>query len=186
LADHLVAGLTWSAHERTRIGQRLASLEGGVGFAAALAALLRDRSPADAQSICRSLRCTNGEVHSVVWLLRSLPRVHDPHSLELADLKLLMADDEFDDLAALLRSDLSADGAGLGPWDALMARARVIPRDAVAPAPFITGQDVLARGVPAGPDIGRILDAVYRAQLNETVRDRSAAIVLMDERIRSQ
>ncbi|NOT00259.1 MAG: CCA tRNA nucleotidyltransferase [Phycisphaerales bacterium] len=186
LANHLVAGLNWPAPERARIAARLASIEGGIGFAPALAVVLRDRSPADAQSVCRSLRCTNDEVRSVAWLLRSLPRVHDPRSLELADLKMLMADDDFDDLAELLRGDLLADGAGLGPWDALMARARAIPRDAVAPAPFITGEDVLARGVPAGPDIGRILDAVYRSQLNESVRDRSAAMVLMDERIRSK
>lgn len=180
LADHLVKGLVWSTQEKDRITARLNLQENSVGFTPILAVLLRDRSPADARSCCRSLRCTNAETRSVDWLLRSLPRLHRPEALELADIKNLMAHEDFCDLAALQRCDLLADGASLDSWNALMDRVHRIPPHAVAPPPFISGDDLLARGVPQGPRFGRILNAAYRAQLNESVRDRAAALDLLN------
>jgi tRNA nucleotidyltransferase (CCA-adding enzyme) len=40
----------------------------------------------------------------------------------------------------------------------------------------ITGDDLLAAGVPEGPDVGRGLDAAWAALLDEGARDRDAQL----------
>jgi tRNA nucleotidyltransferase (CCA-adding enzyme) len=40
----------------------------------------------------------------------------------------------------------------------------------------ITGDDLLAAGVPEGPDVGRGLDAAWAALLDEGTRDRDAQL----------
>ena len=114
-------------------------------------------------------------------MLGQLPRVRTPELLELADIKLLMADGRFDELCVLLRADLVAGSEPLSAHAAIVERSRGIPKQEIAPPPLVTGDDLLARRVPRGPDYARILEAVYRAQLNEEIRDRGAAIELMDK-----
>ena len=47
-----------------------------------------------------------------------------------------------------------------------------------APAPLINGDDLSAAGLPPGPAYKRILDAVYDAQLEGQLADRSQALDL--------
>jgi hypothetical protein len=98
----------------------------------------------------------------------------------LADVKLLRADPRFHDLVALLRAEAVATGQTPEAAEALRGRADAIAPAAVAPAPFVDGDDLLAHGMQPGPRLGRILHAVYRAQLNERIRDRDAALTLVD------
>jgi poly(A) polymerase len=48
----------------------------------------------------------------------------------------------------------------------------------LAPAPLVTGEDLIGIGLSPGPDFGRILDSVYDAQLEGRVADRSSAMEL--------
>jgi poly(A) polymerase len=48
----------------------------------------------------------------------------------------------------------------------------------VAPAPLITGDDLVAEGFRPGPLFRRILDAVYDAQLEGRVGTRDEALTL--------
>jgi hypothetical protein len=52
----------------------------------------------------------------------------------------------------------------------------------VAPAPLLQGRDVLALGLAPGPEVGRIVRAVYEQQLDGAVATleeaRAAAAVL--------
>ncbi len=50
-----------------------------------------------------------------------------------------------------------------------------------APPPFVTGDDLAAAGLTPGPIFKRVLDAVYDAQLESRVGDRSAAMALAME-----
>ncbi len=178
LSEHLIANVGCSSAECREVSRRLANLPDEAGFTTTLAALLRSRAPEEAEEACRGLRCSNHECHAVGWLLAHLPRVREPDRLELADVKLLLADDRFDDLMALWRADLMAGGEPLTAHDELEARRRAIPADEVAPPPLVTGDDLLARDVPQGPAYSRILDAVYRAQLNGDVTTRAEALDL--------
>ena len=180
LSDHLVTGVQWSPAEAGAVADRMASLADEAGFAIVLAVMLRGRSPAQAEAACRALRGSNSECRAVGWLLRHVPRVRDPDRLELADVKLLMADDRFEDLTELLRAELTGEGASPSAHAALLARCDAIPSNEVAPEPLITGDDLLARQVPQGPEYSRILDAVYRAQLNGEIKTRREALEMIE------
>ena len=48
------------------------------------------------------------------------------------------------------------------------------------PAPLIDGNDLMARGMTPGPAFKRVLDAVYDAQLEGSVRDKQTALTLAE------
>ena len=56
------------------------------------------------------------------------------------------------------------DGFPAGEW--LLDRARKIHVDTQAPVPMIMGRHLLELGVPPGPEMGRLLDDCYEAQLD--------------------
>ena len=59
-------------------------------------------------------------------------------------------------------------------------RAAAIPADQVAPAPLLTGDDLIAMGYTPGPDFGRVLETIYRAQLDEKISDPKQARTLAE------
>ena len=63
----------------------------------------------------------------------------------------------------------------------LEVRRRVMELEmtGLAPPPLLDGGDLIAMGLTPGPAFGRILDAVYDAQLESVVRDREAALALV-------
>ena len=78
----------------------------------------------------------------------------------------------------LLQADEAARGAGDSLFVRVVARAAAIPPDRVAPPPLLTGDELAAAGYAAGPQVGRILDAVRRAQLNEQIETQEEAFAL--------
>lgn len=56
--------------------------------------------------------------------------------------------------------------AGFPEGDRLLARARELGVDRAPPAPLVRGRDLLALGLPPGPEMGRLLAALYERQLD--------------------
>ncbi len=142
----------------------------------ALAATLGSFTPDAAQGVCHALRLSNQVTRTVTWLIRSLPTVRAEASLELADLKLMMAQDAWPDLLELLTTDLTTVGPSLEAYERIRDRASAIPAAKIAPPPLLSGRDLCDLGMSPGPRFGQILDAVYRHQLNEQITSREAAV----------
>ena len=53
----------------------------------------------------------------------------------------------------------------------------------VLPPPLVGGEDILARGVPRGPLVGRLKQAVYDAQLEGKCRSREEALERLEREI---
>jgi poly(A) polymerase len=70
--------------------------------------------------------------------------------------------------------------------EALEARLRSIPPEAVQPPPLVTGEDLLARGVPPGPVYREVLDVLYARQLNEELTAREAALATLEGELRAR
>lgn len=86
----------------------------------------------------------------------------DPHATE-ADLRRMSTVAE-PQLALLI-----AHGAGAPDALSALARAEALGVQAEPPAPLLKGRDLRALGVPPGPEMGRLLDAVYARQLEGDV-----------------
>ena len=183
LCDHFATGLMVresllapTLHLDSAIQRRLTALPNEpIDPGLALAALLCDGGVDAAKDICRALRLSNRLTQTVVWLVRSLPMLRQESSLELADFKILMAEPHWPQLLELLRVDLTASNAGLGPYSAVRQRAEAIDSADVAPPPLLSGDDLSAIGMTPGPRFGEILKTVYRAQLNKKITTREQA-----------
>ena len=176
LLDHVISEVTWSAADVTDVAVRLASLPEDADFMLAMAVALRRFEPNTAAHICRRLRCSTAFARGVAWLLENLPRVVDVDSLELADVKLLIADVRFQRLTHLLYAECRCRLNSVLAHETLLARAAEIPPERIAPPPRVGGDDLRAMRVPEGAVYREVLDAVYRAQLNESLGDRDAAL----------
>lgn len=159
--------------------QLLADLPARASFESAFAAVVSGRAPGAIERICRGLAFSNSERETVEWLCASAPLLDDPAALSLAALKRLMAHAAFVDLCdlAAARRAGAPDAAQRGRT--LDERVRAIAPDDVRPAPLITGDDLLARGLTPGPLFKRVLDELYTQQLNEQLRSRGAAVAAL-------
>jgi len=158
---------------------RLDAVPGDVGSPALpLAIALHEYDVKTVADVCLALRLSNKLSGAVGWLLASLPPVRLADQLDLAGLKMLMADESWSHLLELLRVDLMAAGGDLSTHDHLKARAEAIPADRIAPPPLLAGDRLVEMGMTPGPRMGELLDAVYREQLNERVRTRADAEAL--------
>ncbi|MCP4570836.1 MAG: HD domain-containing protein [bacterium] len=74
------------------------------------------------------------------------------------------------------RPPLPADSYPAGDW--LLERAAALGVTAAAPEPLVMGRHLLDLGAVPGPDLGRVLDACYQAQLDGTVPDLDTGLDL--------
>ncbi len=173
--EHLwpsAAALT-GLHEQ--IATFLSSLTGQVPFELALAVMLHALSPSGVTDACRGLRCSNTTERTVTWLTGKQDVLDDPARVTTADLKLLMANQDFELLLKMWSAKLRATGRSSVPYRTILARAREIPRDEVAPPPLIDGHDLKRLGLRKGPIYKIVLDKVYYGQLNGDITDRASA-----------
>ena len=113
--------------ETSRISARLTALpERLVAASLALASILGDRSPDEVGDVCQALRISNRLADAATWLVRSLPVARREAALELADLKVLMAEACWPELLELLRIDLAVRGGEPEPFTRLHNRASAI------------------------------------------------------------
>lgn len=108
-------------------------------------------------------------VSLVLYHLR--PRaLYDAQASDSAVRRLARQVRRIDLLARVARADHAGrppkpfDGFPAGEW--LLERANRLNVEAQAPAPLVMGRHLLDLGVPPGPDMGRLLDDCYEAQLD--------------------
>ena len=61
------------------------------------------------------------------------------------------------------------------PCRRLRSQSRQIDPKKVSPEPLLNGQDLLDMGLKSGPRMGKCLQAVYDAQLEEQIRTKTQA-----------
>ncbi|MHC4698309.1 MAG: CCA tRNA nucleotidyltransferase [Planctomycetota bacterium] len=187
LRKHLAKPWTPDVEEDAAVRHRIALLpDRAIPPTLALAAALCSREPANVRNISRTLRLSNQQRKAVLWLVRSLPLVREESSLELADLKLLLANENREQLLELLRIDLAAANADMTPSERVRERAAEISPADIAPKPLLSGDDLAAIGIEPGPELGELLAVLYRAQLNERISTREQALAMAKSRIRSR
>jgi tRNA nucleotidyltransferase/poly(A) polymerase len=165
----------------------------------AVAVLASDLDPAAATRIARQLRLSNHETKAIAWLhaavgelgkathLASRPWSQvqpwvaelgkDTHlaSRPWSQVQPWVADPRAPLLADLLRARAAhglGDAAAAAWFTAQVAR----PRAEIDPPPLVTGSDLLAAGVPAGPAMGQALAKARQLQLDGLVTTTAEAL----------
>lgn len=147
-----------------------------VRVALPLAAVVRGPAREMVAAVTNGLKLSNRLQSDTLWLREALGAVRRTVEMELADLKALMNHDCCDELLSLFRAELEAAGESLEPYQSLRDRMAGISRDAIAPPPLLTGDDLQSAGFTPSPKFGPVLDALYRDQLNEELVNKDEAL----------
>jgi poly(A) polymerase len=129
-----------------------------------------------ARGIMERLRFPRREVDRVAALVGRHMIFKDLPQMREARRRRLLTDEMFPDLLELHRVDSAASHGDLSTYE--WARASLARLRAEPPVPhrLITGDDLLALGLPPGPRIGEILRAVDDARLEGRIRTREEAL----------
>ncbi|HLW48878.1 MAG TPA: CCA tRNA nucleotidyltransferase [bacterium] len=133
-----------------------------------------------AEAVMARLRFPRRDIDRATALVGRHMVFKDLPQMREAKRRRLFADEMFPDLLELHRADCAASHGDLMLYDWARAEAARIAESPPAPAPLATGHDVLARGVPPGPRVGAILEAVEDARLEGRIRTREEALALID------
>jgi poly(A) polymerase len=171
----------------------LGGLPPGSSYALCLAAWMLDRAGAstsvgdaarfienEAKARLRGRRkalcLSNGDRDALGDILGLLPRVTGWADSGIAKRKRLLAEPGWPGAWELVRA--------LGPAgfvEVVEAEASPLQAEGVAPERFVTGDDLIRLGVPAGPRIGDLLEAVYDEQLEGRVRSKDEGMAWVRE-----
>ena len=169
-----------AAGDRARLDDALAALTrlgGECVFPLALATLLSRFVGSDAAvAVCRRWRLSNKEIERTGWLVAHHAALADVGAMRWSRLQPLLVAEGVDDLLAM--------AAAISPGDAdVIAECRrrlSQPRELLDPPPLLTGDDLLAHGVPAGPSYKVFLQRVRDAQLDGKLHGKAEALAQVD------
>ncbi len=101
--------------------------------------------------------------------------------LPLCDFKRLLASEFFPSLRIVWRFEEHRHTGRAVHARRIAKRIAEIQPDRIAPKPLLTGDDLIGMGISQGKKLGRVLRAVYDAQLNEEITTRQQAIALAEQ-----
>jgi tRNA nucleotidyltransferase/poly(A) polymerase len=150
-------------------------------FPVAMATLLGELTDAPgAADIGFRWRLSNKEIDRLAWLLQHRSALDNARSKPWSMLQKVFVAEGIDDLLLCHEATLRADGGDLdeSQWcRALLAR----PAAELNPPPLITGNDLMAHGIPSGPLFRVLLEEIRDAQLDGRVASKAEALTLVDQ-----
>lgn len=184
LAKYILGDLLADEGVWRRAVERVAAVAGRRDVLLTLAALLGELPPKSVVASVRRWGASNDIRDAVCWIAEHLGGWRGAMELSLADFKRLMANGNFERLRILwgvqerMEAGQRADASPTAISRQIARRAAGIPKDKVAPAPLVTGADLKELGLSEGPRLGRLLKALYDAQLNEEISTHHEAMEL--------
>jgi len=129
-----------------------------------------------ARAVCRRLRFSNEAVEQITVLVGSHMRFMAVQQMRLSTLKRLLALPRFEEHLELHRLDCISSHGKLDNYEFLRQKVQELSREEIAPAPLVTGRDLIEMGYKPGPVFKRILGAVSEEQLEGRLTTREEAI----------
>ncbi|MFV0443507.1 MAG: CCA tRNA nucleotidyltransferase [Planctomycetaceae bacterium] len=128
------------------------------------------------EAICRRLKLSNQQRDDIVWLVKNRHALAGADQFSPARLKRLVNHSLIGELLTLAQATALAEHRRDVGADFVADYLRNTPREEIDPPALISGQDLLALGLQAGPEFRDWLEAVRDLQLNGEIRSRDEAI----------
>ncbi|MFM7183380.1 MAG: CCA tRNA nucleotidyltransferase, partial [Planctomycetota bacterium] len=142
-------------------------------------AVLAEEAGSDVLARVRArLRLSNHEAATAAWLREGVAAVGgggDPATRPWSEVQPWVAHDQADALADMLRAR-AACGRGDAERAAWLTRQAARPRSETNPLPLVTGDELLAAGVPPGKPVGVALARIRSLQLDGAIRTKTEAL----------
>jgi len=124
----------------------------------------------------KTYKFPNAERKTIVNLVnRHMDFINVPQ-MRSATLKKIVARPEFEDELELHRIDCLCSNGIEGTVEKLREVRADFEKEAALPSPLITGKDLIAMGVPPGPEIGKWKDAAYEQQLEDSELNKESLL----------
>jgi tRNA nucleotidyltransferase/poly(A) polymerase len=180
LASHVLPEIITSGEEtRNRLDASLEVL-GRIdhpSFPLALMTVLhRLASPDKAVEICGRWKLSNDETDHVEWLLRHQASLLSASAMRWSALQPILISEGVGDLLSFMEAS-SPDAAEQSAYCREQLRR---PRESLDPPPLITRADLIALGLPQGPQYRVLLEEIRRQQLDGELKNRDEAIVWLE------
>ncbi len=134
-------------------------------------------------TILTRLRYPTRVTDAVSHCIRNHMRFLDVQRMRRSTLRRLVGAATFLTELELHRLDCSASHDMLDNYDFLKAAQEEMANEPILPPPWLSGRDVMAMGVPEGPQIGKWLRIAYDAQLEGRCGSPEAMRTWLTERI---
>jgi poly(A) polymerase len=178
LLREVLPEVQWSNH----LARCLGMLERRVASDMAMAVLLHDVAVADVERIMERLKFSRSETNHTVCLVTQIPQFHSVRHMRLAALKKFFRLPHFEHHLELERICRTSSDADLENHEFALKMFRGWTPEDIWPTPLITGEDLIAMGIPQGPKYKEILSAVEDEQLEGRLTTREAAIEFVEKR----
>jgi hypothetical protein len=147
-------------------------------FPLALASLLYPCvDAAVAETLGERWRLSNKESQRVCWLVANHAALLGAQSARWSRLQPLLTAEGVDELLKMTEAG-SSDGVEAASYcRSLLAQ----PPEVLNPPPLLTGNDLLAEGMPSGPEYKTLLQRVRDAQLDGEVCSKAEALAMVEQ-----
>jgi len=135
------------------------------------------------ETILRRLRHPNSVIEAVVSAVENHMVFKDVKNMRRSRLKRFMAREHFEDELELHRVDCAASHGKLGNYDFLQEKQEEWENEPIIPPSFLTGRDLIERGLEPGPAFGEILTQAQDMQLEGELNSREEALEWLDRRL---
>ena len=136
-----------------------------------------------AEEILSRLRYPNAMISAVTHCVRNHMRFMHVQEMRRAKLRALIGAETFPTELALHRLDCLSSHGDLANYHFLVEQQAALDSEPALPRAWIRGEDLLALGIPGGPEIGRWLKIAYDQQLSGESPDRETLLNWLKEQI---
>jgi poly(A) polymerase len=126
--------------------------------------------------VAERLRLSVAERDEMQWVIHHHLDFMHVRTMRPATLKRLFQSPHFATLAEVHRADLLGSSMTDADYRYVARQLKKLSAEEIRPAPLVSGHDVLALGLAAGPAVGRVLRQLYDEQLDGQLADRRAAL----------
>jgi len=134
-----------------------------------------------AHAILHRLRFSRDEMEQVEALVANHMRFKDVHRMKDSTLKRFLRTPGFEEHLELHRLDAMSSNRNLENYELARRALAEFSAEHLAPAPLVTGADLISAGYEPGPLFSQILEAVEDAQLEGRVQTSGEAMALVRE-----
>ena len=137
-----------------------------------------------AEDILMRLKYPNAVIHAVVPMVARHMQFMNVQKMRVAKLRRFMAEPTFPQEMELHRVDCGSSNGFTDNYEFLQAKAAEFASQPLVPPPFVTGKDLIARGLEPGPRFKDLLESIQTDQLEGRILDREAALRYLDDLLR--
>jgi putative nucleotidyltransferase with HDIG domain len=135
-----------------------------------------------AETVLQRLRAPNSLIEAVSACIDNHMNFMNVTDMRLSTLKKFLSRPTIAEELELHRVDCLASHGNLDNYDFIKKNLEAFALEQLKPQPLLRGNDLISFGLAPGPVFGTILDEIYDLQLEEKIKTRDEALLIVKEK----